>query len=267
MYQTGYTGILPLQRNFTYVGGFCRFWYIPFEDIGVFPRINPDNQKLVAEPSLKVDKAWFGPIKVPRDKLGYNEELKYTKAGPYYECKVEGMHIGDSPESRVNFENMPYHKYVIIGKMRAGGMYLLIGTVDSPCTFNTVFNSGKSGADTSQTAIQFITEHISKAYIIPSFNGDTLSPGIGGDGPGEEIMANQKEIIPFVGQSSINIPWTPLRLSKFGTYPVIDVYMQEGDEKPVRVPGGSVEADAAPPAFTELTVNLGGDTTGFIVIT
>lgn len=266
MIQTSYTGIVPLQRNIHYNGGFCRFWYIAVEDIAVFPRINPENQKLVAEPSLKAGKAWFGPIKVPRDKIGFTEEMKRVKAGPYYEHKVEGVHIGDSPESRVNLENMPYHRYVVVGKLRAGGSYLVIGTIDSPCRFDASFQSGRSAGETALTVLQFTNEHINKAYIMPAFTADTISPGIGGEDPEEEIMANQKEIISFEEQATISIPWTPARLQKFGSFPEIEVYIQEDGGVPIKSGGGSIEADQPPPAFTELSVKLGGNPTGFIVI-
>jgi hypothetical protein len=267
MFQTSYTGIKPLQRVFTYVGGFCQFWYIPIEDIAVFPRINAATQMLVSEPSLRQGAAWFGPIEVPRDKLGYEETQKRTKAGPYYETKMEGVHIGDSPESRVNLENMPYHRYLIVGKIRAGGFYNLIGTVDNPCKFNQVFKSGNGPAETAQTAISFNLEHISKAYILPSFAADTISPDIiDGSGGGGTNTMNNKEIIPFNGQPVINIPWTPARQNNFGNFPIVEVWLQEPGEKPFLNIGGSIETDAPPPAFSELNVRLGGSPSGFIVI-
>jgi hypothetical protein len=266
MFQTSYTGIKPLQRNYTYVGGFCRFWYIAVEDIAVFPRVSPSNQWLVDEPLLVADKAWFGPIQVPKDKLGYVESMKKSKAGIYYETKVEGIHIGDSPDSRVNLENMPFHKYLVVAKVRAGGYYHLIGTDKSPLEFNADFKSGIGPIETAQTILSFITEHINKAYVLPNFNADTIAPDTGGGGEDPGCM-NQKEIIPFEEQATVNIPWTPIRQSKFGSFPVIDVYVQEEGEPPTRVVGGSIEADQAPPAFTELSVKLGGNPSGFIVIT
>ena len=266
MFQTSYTGIKPLQRNSTYVGGFCRFWYIPVEDVVTFPRINSANQQLIAEPSLKDGKKWFGPIAVPRNKLGYTEVLKRTSAGHYYELKLEGIHIGDSPVSRVNLENMPYHRYLVIGKIRAGGYYHLIGSNDSPCLFNPEFKGGLGPGETAQTNFQFATEHISKAYILPSFSEDDAeNPGGGGGGGGSNTM-NQKEIIPFENQPSVSIPWTPTRLGKFGVFPEIEVYLQEPGEQPKKMVGGDIVADQPPPAFTELTINIGGNPTGFIVL-
>lgn len=270
MFQNSYTGIKPLQRNQTYRGGFCKFWYIPVESINVFPRINPSNQQLIGEPSLVPGAAWFGPIEVPRSKLGFTESFKKVKAGPYYETKLEGIHIGDSPESRVNLENMPYHKYLVVGKVRAGGFYNLFGTTDSPCSFTPDYSSGKGPADTALTQFSFSTEHISKAYILPSFGAASQPPIDGGTNNGGNNNVgcmSQKEIIPFVNQATINIPWTPDRLAKFSTFPIVEVWIQEPGQQPYLNIGGSIEVDAPPPQFTELSVKLGGSPSGFIVIT
>jgi hypothetical protein len=200
MFQSSFTGIKPLQRNTSYIGGFCRFYYLPVESIATFPRVNGANQQLISEPTLVAGASWFGPITVPKDRLGFTESMERTKAGPYYKYKLEGTHIGDSIESRVNIENMVFHKYLVVGKVRAGGFYMLIGTVDSPCSFDPDYSTGNGPADTAKTNIVFSTEHISKAYILPSFDADTLAAGDGSNGNGGNgNMANQKEIIPFAG--------------------------------------------------------------------
>jgi hypothetical protein len=270
MYQSSFTGIQPLQRNTSYIGGFCQFWYIPVEGIAVMPRVNAENQWLIAEPTLQPGYSWFGPIAVPKNEFGFAEAMERTKAGPYYKYKVEGLHVGDSPESRVNLENMPYHKYLIVGKQRAGGMYLLLGTVDSPLIFDPDYKSGNGPTETAQTKIVFSTEHISKGYILPSFDADTTAPGNGSNGNGgNENMANQRETIEFaanVGQ--VDIPWTPTRIGKFGTIPLIEVWFDDG-VKPYLSPnfGGAIECDQKPPAMTEINVILGlANLPGFIVI-
>lgn len=266
--QTAYTGLKPLQQNvYSYLGGFCKWWYIPFEDVAIFPRINAANQYLTGEPVLKAGKSWFGPIAVPRDQFGYTENLKRVKAGHYYETKIEGVHIGDSPESRINLQNMPFHDYLVVGKVRAGGFYKLFGTPDSPLEFNPAYKSGNGPADTAQTTLAFITEQIDKAFVLPSFIGDVTAPENGGTGPGgSDSMANQKEIIPFNAGVITSIPWTATRLNKFGTMPLVEVYLQEPGELPYLSVGGSIEIDAPPPAFTEMTIKPGANLPGFIVI-
>lgn len=256
------------------MGGFCKWWYIPWEDVATFPRINAATQYLSGEPALKVGKSWFGPIEVPRDKFGYAESPKRTKAGPFYEIRVEGVHIGDSPESRVNLENMAYHRYLIVGKVRAGGFYKLFGSKDSWLKFDPDYRSGNGPIDTAQTLLSFYTDHISKAYVMPAFAGNVLAPGGeeeepgGGDpGGGGDTTMNQKEIIPFGAGVPTNIVWTPTRQNKFGSFPLIEVWLQDDPlEKPYLHFGGAVEVDAPPPATTEFFIKPGGNVPGFIII-
>jgi hypothetical protein len=268
MFQSSFTGIKPLQRNTAYAGGFCQFYYIPVESIATFPRVNAANQQLTDEPTLVAGAYWFGPITVPKDKLGFSEDFDRVKAGTYWKYKLEGVHIGDSVESRVNIENMVYHKYLLVGKVRAGGFYILIGTVDSPCSFSPPFTTGFGPADTAKTNFVFTTEHISKAYILPSFNADVLAAGAGGNGNGgNENMANQREIIQFNNSQQVNIPWTNTRQNKFGSMPLVEVWIDDGVNPPYLSMGGNIEVDAQPPAMTELNVKLGlGAPSGFIVL-
>jgi hypothetical protein len=194
--------------------------------------------------------------------------MERTKAGPYYKYKLEGVHIGDSVESRVNIENMVYHRYLVVGKVRAGGFYMLIGSVDSPCdSFDPDFSTGNGPADTSQTKFVFTTDHISKAYILPSFAADTLAAGDGSNGNGGNgNMANQREIITFNNVPSVNIPWTNSRNGKFGSMPLIEVWLDDGVNPPFLSFGGSIECDQQPPAMTEINVRIGAAATGFIII-
>jgi hypothetical protein len=270
MFQSSFTGLKPLQRNTSYMGGFCRFYYIPVERVVTFPRVNAANQQLLDEPTLVAGTAWFGPITVPKDALGFTEGMERTKAGPYYKYKLEGTHIGDSVESRVNIENMVHHRYLVVGKVRAGGFYMLIGTVDSPCSFDPDFETGTGPGATSKSKIVFSTDHISKAYILPSFNADALAAGDGSNGNGGNgNMANQREIIAFgANVGAVNIPWTPTRNGKFGSMPLVEVWFDDG-VKPYISPnfGGAIECDHQPPAMTELNVKLGlANLPGFIVL-
>lgn len=268
MFQTSYKGIVTLHNNKTFKGGFCQFFYIPIEDVEVFPRINGDTQMLVDEPLLITGKKWYGPIRVPKDKLGFTETMKVSKAGPWYEIKATGMHVGDSVDSRINLENMPYHRYLVAGKVRFGGFYVLLNSsLETWCRFLQEFNSGSGPGSAAGTQFSFITEQITKALIMPEFEADTSAPDDGGNGEGEAgSMPNQKEIIPFSATPSIAIPWTSTRQSKFGNFPIVEVYLQEEDDVPRLLIGGTIEADNPPPAFSELTVNIGGSPSGFIVI-
>jgi len=266
MFQTSYTGLKPLHKNIHYFGGWCRFWYIPIEDVLVFPRVNAANQQLVDEPALKEGAAWYGPIEVPDDRLGFTEELKSVKAGDYYDIKIEGLHIGDSPESRVNLRNMKFHRYLVVGQVRAGGFYNLVGTNKSFCKFTPIYKSGNSPADTAQTIFTFTTESRDNAQVLPSFSADTFSPELGGGGNGGSNAMNNKEAIPFQGVSSVPIVWTPTRLERFGYFPTIQAWLRDENGNLYLSHGGEILADAPPPAFTELQFNIGAPSEGVLII-
>lgn len=267
MFQTSYTGIVPLHSNKLYWGGICRLWCIPVEHISSFPRINT-TQYLVDEPLLIPGAKWFGPLPVPPDNAGISEEMERTKAGLFYKIKLEAVHIGDSMQSRVNLENMAYSRFIVVAKVRAGGFYMIIGTVDSPLTLTAVYETGKSLPTTAQTKLSFTTEQISKSLILPSFTSDTLAPTVAGpdDGNNSSDMQNQKEIIPFTNQSEITIPWTSERIAKFKSFPIIEVWIKEDGVPPRLLIGGVIEADQPPPATTLIHVKIGTPATGYIVI-
>lgn len=265
MFQLGYTGLTALPLNSTYVGGLRRFWYLPIEDVAAWPRVNAANQHLVAEPQLKPGKAWFGPIDVPRNKLGYTETAKRTKAGPYWEIKVDGTYIGESQLSRIQIGNMLYHRYLVVGQVRAGGYFLLFGSPDCWLDFTPEVRSGNGPDDTTMVPLSFSTESVANAFILPSFTSATIGQAIGAT-PGGSTTMNQKEIIYFADAPQITIPWTPARLAKFGQIPAVQVWLQEGTDPPFLANAGSIELDAPPPSTTEIRVNLGGNPTGFILI-
>src|SRR4051812_44916971 len=122
MYQTAY---LPLQSigrlRVPYVGGFCRWWYTPIENIDVFPPINPLTQMLAAEPTLKAGATWYGPVNVPDSHVGWDEEMQQGKPGHWYKEKVEGLMPGMDRNSHINLQNHAFHQFVIVGKARSGG--------------------------------------------------------------------------------------------------------------------------------------------------
>ncbi len=264
MFQTAYRGIAPLHRNASFNGGICKFYYIPIEDVAGFPRISAETQYLVDEPLLKEGKAWFGPIRLPKDRLGFTETLKRDAAGIYYEIRVNSFHLGDSKDSRVNLQNMPYHRYLVAAKVRAGGFWILIGTLDSYCKFNADFTTGNGPGEDSSSQFAFTTEQKPKALILPSFSADKLSPSTGGNGGGDD-MSNNKEIISFEDSSTVSIIWTDNRRARFGSYPLIEIWLKDGDDHYLHL-AGEIKPDAPPPGFTELTVKLGGINTGYIVI-
>ena len=268
MFQTAYKGITNLTRKIPYIGGFCRFWFIPVEEVETIPPIDPLTQYLTAEPVLVTDKVWRGPVPVPEKTLGFLETQQNGTAGSYFKQSIQGTSPGDYPQHRVNLDNMTYAKFICVGKLRAGGFYLLVGSIDSPLDFDQEFTSGANGSnDNAGTKLAFTGESICRALVMPSFDGDQsggVDPGGGGGGTGG---ANQTEIIYINNESTKDIAWTPARLAAFGVFPEVECWILDPGTGEYSLSAFQPFIDAPPPAaFTLLSYDFGGNVTGFIVI-
>lgn len=268
MKQTAYTPISNLYSKLPYIGGLCKFWYIPVQHVASIPNINPVNSYLLAEPVLISGKTWYGPVPVPDRSLGYTETQENSTAGHYYKLKIAGNHYGDAPQSRVNIENLTYHKYLVIGKQRAGGFYLLFGTLDSPLNFDNEFTAGQNGAnDTAHTKLAFTTSIMHKALVLPSFLGDPsqlIYPG-GGSGGGGGVHTNETEIIYITNESSKSFTYTTARRNRFGDFPQVECWLQGPDGVNYLSPTQPY-IDAPPPGFTTMFYEFPSNVTGFIVL-
>jgi hypothetical protein len=270
MFQSGYKGITALSTNLPYMGGFCQWYFTPRENILAFPSIDPATQWLTTEPLLKTGATWFGPIKVPNDQLGFEETQNHDKRGIFYKAKASGFYPGDDALSRINLENMPYYEYVVVGKQRAGGLWMVLGDDQHGLDFDHDYKS--SLAKGAGSNFSFTTESLTKGLILPSFLGTNTTPpvgsGTGGSGGGTGSTgdgANQKEIISFTNQSLINFTWTLARKTLFGDFPLIQVWTNTaGVWQKAVVP---IFVDAPPPSTTTFTVNFSGNIeSGIIVI-
>lgn len=267
MYQSGYLGISPFTKGLQYDAGWCEFYFTPIENIDQWPTVNPLTQELSSEPTLKVGTSWKGPIKIANQQLGFKEQQQKSAAGVYYKIQVDGIYPGDGRSSRVNLGNMSYHQFVVVGKQRAGGMFVLVGAPDSGLDFNHEFNTGR-GNPAAISYFIFSGDSLFKSQILPEFGGQSSTPMPGGGGgsvtpsPGDDV--NVAEIIEFIAQPSITIPFTDARKVKFGLMPTIEVWFKEGlNYQLANIP---IIVDAAPPGTTVFNIDFFGITDGFIVL-
>lgn len=154
--QTGYTGIQTLATNLAYTGGICSFWFVPKEKIQTFPSIDPATQYLADEPALLEDESWIGPVKVPNSQIGFTETYKRNAAGIYYEQRIEGFHVGDSIGNRINYENLPYHQYVVVAKLRAGSQYIILGNEHVGAEFIPGYSNGPAPRNGGRQQVYFL---------------------------------------------------------------------------------------------------------------
>lgn len=259
MFQTGYKSLSTLARLTDYIGGICQWWYTPVENIATFPVINPDTQEYAEEPTLVEGASWYGPVRVPDSQLGLDEKEKQTLAGRYYEIEVAGFAPGDERTNRSNQQNMGNHKYVIIAKQRSGGFYLIIGNQHSPLDFIHDYSTGKGGNATPGTRFEFRGELRHRCPGLNSFDDDNSTPPVNGS------IMNTSEIIEFENVEEVNVAWNALRKEKFGAFPEIEVWINEGPGN-IYKENSSITVDLAPPATTQFNIQLSGLATGWVVL-
>src|SRR5437870_11659085 len=105
MFQTGYKGIANLVTSKYFYSGFCKLWFTPIENIDVWPAIDPLTQFLLAEPTLKEGKTWYGPAQLPDKQLAFGEKLTPSPAGPFYKQALQCYLPGDDGYTRINAAN------------------------------------------------------------------------------------------------------------------------------------------------------------------
>lgn len=101
---------------------------------------------------------------------------------------------------------------------------------------------------------------------IEAFNitgGDDYSTGGGGSNTG--IRSPNVEIIEVNNQNSKAVDWTPVRLAKFGGFPVVEVWLIDHDGT-WYLAAVQPTINAAPPDFTLMSFDFGKNVTGIIVL-
>lgn len=195
MHQTEY---LPLQNidqvNTSAIGGFCRWWFVPIEWLASFPEIDPLTQQLTAEPVLLPERTWLGPVRVPDDKLGWTQAKVTAKPGITYKQQVEGFLPGIDENSYLNLGNLDHHQFCIIGKLRSGGMLVVIGDEISGLDLTVDTVAGQGAKDTAGHKLLFTGETIDKAPILPALYVNDPFPFLV-DFDGDAIVDDDGELI------------------------------------------------------------------------
>jgi len=271
MSATPWQGISTLPAALHYEGGMCEWYYTAWENIATWPTVNPTTGELTAEPTLKVGAAWHGPIIVNRRSIGYRETPEPDAAGITFRHQVEGPYYGHSRTARVLLANMLRYRFVVIGKLRAGGCFVLLGGPEYWLEFAYNFNTG-SEQDTGQYNLRFAADCAEPAYVLPSFSGvpslpqpNTPPEWPGSGGGGSDDGSNQTATITFTNQSTVVINYTPAMKLLYGPFPSIEVWINESGT--LRLTQLPIMVDAAPPSTSVFTIEIpGGTASGFVIL-
>lgn len=153
-----------------FIGGFCSWWYTLRENVLQWPEVNPVTQKLSDEPILKAGKAWYGPVNVPDTSVGYTETQEVDRSGLYYKQRVTGIIPGNDAASHINLQNLTYHQFIIIGKVRAGGFFLMVGGRYAGMRLDHETTTGDGQPGAPGTKLAFTTQSAFKAKVLSQFS-------------------------------------------------------------------------------------------------
>ena len=269
MHQTGYRGIFNLSTSKHFYPGFCKLWFTAIENIDVWPAVDPQSQFLFTEPTLKPNTTWYGPVNLPDKQLGLGEKLQQTAAGPIYKQALECFLPGDDGYTRINIHNIPHHEYVFIGLVRAGGYFLVFGNNHDGLSLSDAdFQNAGTAAGRK---LSFTRDAIDPAQPLLTFSQYAIAnppgwilPGSGGSGGGNGGV--DPLIISFNEEPTINIPWTDELRNTYGSFPVIQVWLNA--ESGPRLFTAVIETDQQAPDQTYFTVYTPGEpgTSGFIIV-
>jgi hypothetical protein len=184
MYPTEYLPLQTIGKNTgDNHGGFCRWWYTTIENILVFPEVDPLTQRLISEPELKPGSVWSGPVRVDDRQTGWEQKMAVSKAGPYFKNVVQGAIDGNSITSHINLGNLINHEFIIIGKVRSGGFYIVLGNEEGGLQFSFDTISGNGAMDAAGSKLAFAGDSINNAPVLEEFSFDN-GTGLGSEAPG-----------------------------------------------------------------------------------
>lgn len=178
MQLTPYIPLVSLGKSFgSYLGGFCKFWYTPIQNLNGFPAINPARQFLKVEPALKTGCTWYGPVDVPNNDLGFDQQTARSGAGTFFKRKIQGLIPGIDALTYTNTHNMLPHQLCVVGQLRSSNIFLVVGNNLAGLDLDIVDTIGVGIAQLPSTKLTFTDESITGAMLLASFSGsNSIAP-------------------------------------------------------------------------------------------
>jgi hypothetical protein len=169
MYQNIFLPVQHLRKAPVNVPGICWLFFFRWEDVQVWPKIDPINgvinDQLVLQPNTILYAAQVtdtGRFLRETDKVG--------AGGPYVETQVAGRLVDDTTNNNLSIAAMRFHQFGLLVKER-NGLIKLIGDQDSGADLEFDYNSGE-GFNARKYNLQFSWESPGR---IPIFLGGQVT--------------------------------------------------------------------------------------------
>ena len=155
-YQNIFAPIKPLKTAIIEPGGLCWIKFCKWEDILLFPQVDPLTGLATTSFTLKAGASWMDIIMPDKDRM-FTESQADGTAGDFYRTDIRGYVAGNSSDHVLTIAAMKFHQYVVIFSDR-GGQVRFVGDQDSGAEFSNNYSSGDKDSSRKRT-VNFLWAH------------------------------------------------------------------------------------------------------------
>jgi hypothetical protein len=143
-------------------GGLCKIIYFRWEDVLLWPAVNPQTGIISTAITLKPGGVFYFCQATEKDKT-FKEEQKSDSAGPFMDIMVTSALAGNTTVNTLSVQVMPFHYYGLIVYDRNGDQRM-IGNEDMGARFSHGYTSGDVGSSRKRS-LQWSWQHSLPAPI------------------------------------------------------------------------------------------------------
>ncbi|THU34231.1 hypothetical protein FAM09_24750 [Niastella caeni] len=194
-YNNIYTPVQHLRRPTVRPGGLCWIVFALWQDVDLWPQVDPLTGLAKTPIALKAGKTWYECQVVDKGRI-FNETEKKSSAGHYWEMQVVGYLGGNNSSNTINADVMTFNDYVVMFKDRDGQIRFL-GNADTGAEVEFTYTSADNSTSRKRT-INFTWQHILQAPIyvgnLDDILDDIITPPFAGVGDFNDDFSNDFNI-------------------------------------------------------------------------
>jgi hypothetical protein len=151
-----YTPVQHIRRPQVNPGGLCWVVFARWEDVELWPIVDPLTGICKTDIKLRNGKTWFELKATDKGRM-FTEVQKQSAAGPYWEMQVTGYVGGNNSVLTLSSGAMTFHQYVVMFKDR-DGQIRFIGSDNTGADVEINYTSGDKEASRKRSFV-FSWEH------------------------------------------------------------------------------------------------------------
>lgn len=151
-----------LRRQPVRPGGLCWVVFALWQDVDLWPQIDPQTGLAKTAIKLLPNKTWYECQVVDKGRI-FTENEKRTAAGPYFDMQITGYLGGNSSSNTLNADVMLFNDYVVMFKDRDGQIRFM-GNADSGVDVDFTYTSADLSSSRKRN-LTFSWQHSQSAPI------------------------------------------------------------------------------------------------------